>query len=117
MCLPATSSRRRPMAEELRPEDPRNIWKSQELAPVEVNMQSMINRRTRELRARTRTEIIASICAALVFVAVAGWRFVRPGEWLLQTALGVFVIWTVISVYRFRDRIRGRGEMDPQALA
>lgn len=105
------------MAEELRPEDPRLVWKSQQLVPMEVNMQSMINRRTRELRARTRTEIIASICAALGFVSVAGWRFVTPGEWLLQTALGLFVIWTVISIYRFRNRIWGRDQIDPQVLA
>ena len=105
------------MADELRPEDPRRVWKSQERAPLEVNMQSMINRRTRELRARTRTEIIVSICAALVFVAVAGWRFVTPGEWVLQAALALFVIWTVISMYRFRKRIWGRDQIEPDALA
>ena len=77
----------------------------------------MYYRRTRELRARTRTEIVASICAALVFVAVAGWRFVTPGEWILQTALALFVIWTIISVYHFRDRIRGGDTLKPEALA
>jgi hypothetical protein len=70
-----------------------------------VNIDQLVNRRTVELYSSTRAEVLGSISAALLFVAVIAWRFAPTQDRVQLAALGLALAWAAISVYRFRDRI------------
>jgi hypothetical protein len=70
-----------------------------------VRLEPLMNRRTRELHASTRSEIWMSIGAALFFVAVIAWRFASDHQSFPVIGVGVVVAWIVISLYWFRDRM------------
>jgi hypothetical protein len=89
------------MPEDSKPNDPGAIWRNQpeEKLPVDLN------RRTRELYSSTRSEILMSMCAALLLVGVVAWRFATDRQHvpLLLPAAGI--VWVLISLYWYRDRI------------
>ncbi|MEI9977116.1 MAG: hypothetical protein WDO73_36740 [Ignavibacteriota bacterium] len=64
-----------------------------------------MNRRTREMYAATRSEIVMSIGAAVFFAAVMAWRFASDHDPVPQVGLLAIVVWVVVSLYWFRDRI------------
>ncbi len=70
-----------------------------------MRLEPLMNRRTRELHASTRSEILMSIGAALFFVAVIAWRFASDHQSFPVIGVGVVVAWIVISLYWFRDRM------------
>ena len=98
------------------PEDLGAVWRNQPGEKLPVTVDRLVSRRTRALFAGTRTEILASIGAALLFAAVFCWRFADSGGPAPLVAVAVVLAWTAISLYRFRDRIRRR-EPPPDALA
>jgi hypothetical protein len=105
------------MSEDFRPKDPGSLWRSQPLDKVEVNMQALITRRMRDLRARTRMEIIFSIVAGMFFAVIAGWRILSAQDLFQQAGVGLVVIWILISAYRFRAYIWQRDPRPADALA
>jgi hypothetical protein len=65
------------------------------------------------LRDRTRSEILFSIGAAVLFIALMGWRWVMDGArphklaWFVAAAVAA---WSLVSLFWFRRRIwRGNG--------
>jgi hypothetical protein len=82
-----------------------------------VNREQLVERRVRTLHSSTRAEIWGSIGAALFFVAVIAWRLSSSGDPLLEVGLLVVVLWILISLFWFRDRIRGDGPPRGDALA
>ena len=54
--------------------DPGAIWRDQPEEELQVNLEQIVNRRTEELSSSTRSEILMSIGAALLFVGVVAWR-------------------------------------------
>jgi hypothetical protein len=70
-----------------------------------MTLDDFVNRRTRELHASTRSEIVMSISAALLFTAVVAWRFASVHERLPQLGVGAVMAWVLVSLYVFRDRI------------
>jgi hypothetical protein len=84
---------------------------------LEIDLHRFMNRRMEELYSRTRWEIIASIAAALFFVAVIAWRFGLAQDRLPQLGLALVIAWVLISVYWFRDRIWRRTAPATDAVA
>ncbi len=70
-----------------------------------MQLEQIVNRRTQELSARTRSEILASISSALLLIGVIAWRLQVAHERLLQIGLGVAMVWVIISLYVFRRRV------------
>jgi hypothetical protein len=85
--------------------DPGAIWRNQPQEKIEVRLEKIVNRRTRELKSSSRSESLASIGAALLFVVVMVWRFPPAQNRILELGLAAVVVWIVISLYRFRHRI------------
>jgi len=105
------------MPDDSRAKDPGSVWRSQPGEKLEINPEQFMNRRTQELYSRTRWEIIASIAAALFFVAVIAWRFGLAQNRFPQLGLALVIAWVLISVYWFRDRIWGRAAPPIDATA
>jgi hypothetical protein len=101
------------MSEDLESNDPGSVWRDQpeEKLPVDLN------RRTRELYSSTRSEILMSVIAALLLMAVVGWRFVTDRQHVPILVLAAGVVWVLISLYWFRDRIWGAPAPSGDALA
>lgn len=97
------------MPDESRPHDPRVIWKEQPKEDTPVVVDRVMNRRTQQLHASTRSEIVMSILAALFFVAVLAWRLPTAGFALAPVGLAAAALWIAITAFRFRKIIRGSG--------
>ncbi len=92
------------MSDEMRAKDPGSIWRDQPGEEVSVNLKQIVNRRTEELSSSTRSEILMSILAALLFVGVMGWR-IAPRDPLQWIGFGAVIGWVAISLIWFRRRI------------
>lgn len=85
--------------------DPAALWRGQPEEKIAVNLEQIVNRRTKELYSSTRSEILMSIGAAVLLVAVMAWRF-APSYGQLQTVgFAAVLVWVAISRYRFRRRL------------
>jgi hypothetical protein len=93
------------MPEEPKEKDLGAVWRDQPEEKHAVNLEQFTNRRTRELYSRTRSEIMMSIGAALLFVAVMAWRFASDEDRLQQLGFLAVIVWVLISLYWFRDLI------------
>ncbi len=93
------------MSEESKPKDPGAIWRGQPPEPAPVRLEPLMSRRTRELHASTRSEILMSMGAALFFAAVIAWRFASDRQSFPVIGLAAVVVWIAISLYWFRDRM------------
>ena len=81
-------------------------WKNQPEEARPVNLENLIDRRTRSLHSTTRAEILTAIGAAVFFVAVMSWRFASDRNGLPPLAFAAALAWVLISLYWFRARIR-----------
>jgi hypothetical protein len=104
------------MSEEARANDPGVIWRDQPEEEVSVNVSQIVNRRAEELSASTRAEVLMSIGAAVLFVAVIAWRLPRFNSRLFEVGFGAVAVWVTISLVRFR-RWAGRDRARPDAVA
>src|SRR5947199_6931789 len=95
------------MSEEARANDPGAIWRDQPEEDVVVNVSLIVNRRAEELSASTRSEVLMSIGAAVLFVAVIAWRLPPVNNRLIEVGFGAAALWVAISLFRFR-RCAGR---------
>lgn len=85
--------------------DPKAIWKGQPEEVRAVNLEQILKQRTEALDASTRSEILMSLGAALLFVVVVYWRLAAYHDRLLQVGCAAAVVWVAISLYWFRRRI------------
>jgi hypothetical protein len=90
------------MSEEKRASDPGALWRDQPQEEVAVELSQIVNRRAEALSASTRSEILMSIGAAVLFIAVMAWRFGRVDSRLFQWGFVAVAAWVGISLYRFR---------------
>ena len=97
--------------------DPGAIWRDQPEEELTVNLEQIVNRRTEELGSSTRSEILMSVGAALLFVAVMAWRFAPIYGRLQEVGFAAVIAWAVVSLYWFRRRIWRRNPARPDALA
>jgi hypothetical protein len=105
------------MSDQARGKDAGAIWRDQPEEELAVNMEQIVNRRTEELSSSTRSEIVMSMGAALLFVGVMVWRFAPAYERLQEVGFAAVIAWVVISLYRFRRRIWGPRPSRPDAAA
>jgi len=97
--------------------DPGAIWRDQPEEELQVNLEQIVNRRTEALGSSTRSEILMSIGAALLFVGVMAWRFAPAYDRLQRVGFAAVVAWAAISLYWFRRRIWRRNPSPPDAIA
>jgi hypothetical protein len=83
----------------------RDLWRNQPVENIAINLERLVNRRTEELDASTRFEILASLAAASLFVAFVSWRLAPELTAPLKLAIAATILWIAISAYRFRHRI------------
>jgi hypothetical protein len=95
----------------------RAIWRDQPKEELAVNLEQIVKRRTEELSSSTRSEIVMSMGAALLFVGVMVWRFAPTYERLQEIGFAAVIAWVVICLYRFRRRIWRRLPARPEAAA
>jgi len=105
------------MSDDLKPNDPRAVWRDQPREKLEMNLKQFVNRRTQELYHRTRLDIIASVAAALFFVVIMWWRFSSTSTPLQLVGYVVVIAWVLVTLYWFRDRIWRRDAPPIDALA
>src|SRR5215831_10747033 len=97
------------MPDESRPCDPHVIWKEQPKEDTPVIVDHIMNRRTQQLHASTRSEIVMSIAAAVFFLAVLVWRLPSAGVALQPVGLAAAALWIAITAFRFRKVLRDSG--------
>jgi divalent metal cation (Fe/Co/Zn/Cd) transporter len=105
------------MSDPNRAKDPGAIWRDQPEEELHVNLEQIVNRRTEELSSSTRSEILMSVGAALLFVGVMAWRFAPAHDRLQEVGYAAVIAWAVISLYWFRRRIWRRDPSRPDAIA
>jgi hypothetical protein len=93
------------MPDQTRANDPGAIWRNQPEEKTTVDLQKIVNRRTKELQSSTRSEILMSFGAALLFVAVMVWRFPPTHNPIQELGFAAVLVWIVISLYRFRHQL------------
>jgi membrane protein implicated in regulation of membrane protease activity len=106
------------MSEPLEPTESKSaaaLWKAQPEEKTAVNLENILNRRTEEMHARTRSEIFISIAAALLLAGVIALRF-GPGNPVQQIGCALVVVWVAATIYRSRARLR-RETARPDATA
>ncbi len=104
------------MSGETKSNDPLRVWREQPEEKLEIDRREIMNRRARELYSSTRSEILTSVAAALLFGAVMAWRLVPVGGRIQQAGFAVIIVWVVVSLYTSRRRI-WRQAAAPDALA
>src|SRR5579859_3476392 len=105
------------MPEQAGGRDVGTIWREQPEEELAVNLEQILNRRTEELSSSTRSEIVMSMGAALLFVGVMVWRFAPTYERLQEVGFGAIIAWVVTSLYLFRRRIWRRPPRPDAAAA
>jgi hypothetical protein len=99
------------------PIDPGALWRSQRIEDYQMNVHRIVNRRARELYSRTRAEVITSVTAPLLFIAVVAWRFGFASDRVVEWGFALIITWIAISLYAMRRRIWGPREPAPDAAA
>jgi hypothetical protein len=105
------------MPEDSKLKDPGAIWQDQPAEKLPVSLEQLMNRRARELHSGTRAETVMSIVAAVFFAAIVAWRLAWARNGFQEVGLAAVVVWVLISMYWFRDRIRRAGPPPGDALA
>lgn len=105
------------MSDQTRGKDPGAIWRDQPEETLAMNLEQIVNRRTEELYSSTRSEILMSIVAALLFVGVVAWRIAPAHDRLPEIGFAAVIAWVVISLYWFRRRIWRRDASRPDMVA
>ena len=105
------------MSDQTGAKDPGAIWRNQPEERTAMNLEQIVQRRTEELFSSTRSEILMSIGAALLFVAVVAWRIAPFHDRLPEIGFGAVLAWVMISLYWFRHRIWRRDVSQPDAFA
>jgi hypothetical protein len=105
------------MPEHSREDDIGSIWRNQPEEPLSIDVERFVRRRTRALHSITRNEILMSMAAALLFVAVVAWRLASDAGPLPEIGMAATILWVLISLYRFRARIGRAGAPDAAAMA
>jgi hypothetical protein len=73
-----------------------------------VDLEHILKQRTERLYSSTRSEILMSIAAAVLFVGVMAWRLGPAHDGLEQVGFAAVIVWVIVSLYWFRYRIRRR---------
>jgi divalent metal cation (Fe/Co/Zn/Cd) transporter len=105
------------MSDQTSAKDPGAIWRNQPEERLAMNLEQIVKRRREELSSSTRSEILMSIGAALLFVTVVAWRIAPFHDRLPEIGFGAVLAWAVISLYWFRHRIWRRNSSRPDAVA
>jgi len=103
------------MSEPTRPKDPAALWKEQPEEKLAVNLEQIVNLRTEQLHASTRSEILMSIGATLLLVCVTLLRFGPARNPTEEVGCGLIVVWLAITLCRLRSRIWGPVRPDAAA--
>ncbi len=105
------------MSDQAKGPDAGLIWRDQPEEKVPVNLAGIVNRRTRELSARTRSEILIGVASAMLLIGVVAWRLKIAHESLLAFGLAAAIAWVIVSLYLFRRRIWWHDTSRPDAVA
>ena len=83
---------------------------------MESDLERLANRRARQLYSSTRSEILVSLGAAIFFVAVlVGSRLASARQGIPRLAFIAVIVWVLVCLYRFRDRIWRKEPSDTAA--
>jgi hypothetical protein len=93
------------------------IWREQPEEELAVNLEQIVNRRTEELSSSTRSEIVMSVGAALLFVGIMIWRFAPGYDRFQEAGFAATIAWVVVSLYLLRRLIWGQRPPRPDAAA
>jgi len=105
------------MSDQTRGKDPAAIWKNQPEEKLAVNLEHIVKRRTEELYSSTRSEILVSIGAALLFAGVLVLRLAPVHDRLLELGFAAVTAWVAVSLHRFRGLIWRRPSRPDAAAA
>lgn len=86
-------------------EELQSAWKRQPAQPA-IDLDSFANRRSLELHAGTRAEILTSIGAVLFFLAIAIWRLPEATDRASVTGYLLIAAWIASVVINYRRRLR-----------
>ncbi len=95
--------------------DPRTIWQNQ---PTELSTMTLllIQKKTRELHARTRRELLKSISGPLLALVLGGFglRFADP---LLGTVFALAMVWSIAGLYFLHRGLWSAAKPEEAALS
>ena len=94
----------------------RAAWLNQSSEETPVDVERLHRRRTWELFSTTRSEIMSSIIAALLFAGVLAWRFAPERDRLVPFGCAGVIVWAAVTLFRYRSSIQS-GTPGPNAFA
>jgi hypothetical protein len=96
---------------------PGAIWRNQPKEKLAVELEQVVTRRADAMHSSTRSEILASIGAAILLAGVVAWRFAPAYSRLLEIGFAAVLVWVAITVAAFRNWIRQSGESASGSVA
>jgi hypothetical protein len=95
--------------------DPRKLWQDQPTEPSAMTL-LLIRKKTRELHAKTRGELLKSIAGPLIVVAAGGFGL-RFGDPLLRAIFAFAVVWSLAGQYFLNRGLRSAATPEDAALS
>jgi type II secretory pathway component PulM len=81
------------------PNDPKQIWQNQPREMSGKTLEKMIQRRARELNAKTRGELITMVALLLLTVAFSVFGIVKAHGPIQRIAFAATIVWALASLY------------------
>jgi hypothetical protein len=87
------------------PANPKTVWQSQKNEETKMTL-ALLRQRVRDLNARRRRELLMTVCAAAIVLALSAWGIVRTHFIALQIAFVLSSAWGLAGLYFVRRGMR-----------
>lgn len=97
------------------PANPQTVWQSQKNEETRMTLE-LLRQRVRDLNFRRRRDLLVTVFAAAIVLALCAWGIPRTHSLALQTAFVVSGIWALAGLYFERRGLRSAALLDDSTL-
>lgn len=97
------------------PANPKTIWQSQKNEEIRMTL-ALLHQRVRDLNARRRRELLVTVFAAAIVVALSAWGIPRTHSFALQIVFVLSSVWALAGLYFVRRGFRNAELLDDSTL-
>jgi hypothetical protein len=97
------------------PETPKTVWQSQKNEETKMTV-ALLRQRVRDINTRRRRELLMTVCAAAIVVALSVWGIPRTHFVALQMAFVLSSAWALVGVYFVRRGMRSAELLEDSTL-
>lgn len=97
------------------PADPKTLWQSQKNEETRMTL-ALLRQRVRDLNARRRRELLVTVLAAAIVLALSAWGMARTHSVALQTVFVLSSAWALAGLYFIKRGLRNAELLDDSTL-